>query len=136
MDRLNKVIEDFEKSVTRLEEAISKTESSINTEDYPFFRDSAIQRFEFTFEIMWKAIKLFLEKEGIICRSPRNCIRELFSTGFISEEDTKKLLFMLEDRNATVHTYKETIAEEIFKKLPLHLNLAKKVLKVIKENTF
>ncbi|WP_456397902.1 HI0074 family nucleotidyltransferase substrate-binding subunit, partial [Desulfurobacterium sp.] len=111
MDRLNKIISDLKKSIIKLEEAILKTEKSKNTEDYPFFRDSAIQRFEFTFEIMWKTIKLFLEKEGIICRSPRSCIREFFSTGYITEDDTRKLLQMIEDRNATVHTYKETVAE-------------------------
>jgi len=48
---------------------------------------------------MWKTIKLFLEKEGIICRSPRACIRELFSAGYIHEENARELLRMIDYRN-------------------------------------
>jgi len=129
MDRFNKIIEDFKNSLSRFEEAVLKTEELKNTSEYPFYRDSAIQRFEFTFEIMWKTLKVFLEREGIICRSPRSCIRELFSAGFISEKGTMHLhlLQMLEDRNLTVHTYRESIAEEIFERLPSHVNILRKI---------
>jgi len=78
LDRLNRVVNDFEHSLKRLEEAIKKLEKNRKSDDYPFFRDSSIQRFKFTFEIMWKTVKTYLEREGITCRSPRSCIREFF----------------------------------------------------------
>ena len=68
MDRFGKLKNDFEKAIKRLEEAVNKTMNNKSTEDYTFYRDSAIQRFEIAFEFMWKTIKLFLEKEGIIVR--------------------------------------------------------------------
>ena len=123
MDRFGKLKNDFEKAIKRLEEAVNKAMNNKGTEDYTFYRDSAIQRFEIAFELMWKTVKLFLEKEGIICRSPRTCIRELFSAGFIQEEEARELLRMIDYRNMTVHTYDEEIAEEIFKKLPLYVDL-------------
>ncbi|GAB6077222.1 HI0074 family nucleotidyltransferase substrate-binding subunit [Desulfurobacterium crinifex] len=131
MDRFDKIVEDFKKSISRFEEAVLKSQELKNTSEYPFYRDSAIQRFEFTFEIMWKTIKVFLEMEGIICRSPRSCIRELFSAGFISEEEARHLLKMLEDRNLTVHTYRESVAEEIFERLPSHVNILKRILTLL-----
>lgn len=46
-------------------------------------RDATIQRFEYTFEALWKYIKEYLkEREGIIANSPKSCFRELFSLGF------------------------------------------------------
>ena len=116
----------------RLEEAYIKMRSSEGSEGYPFYRDSVIQRFEFTFEMMWKAIKEFLKNEGLTCRSPRSCIRELFSAGYISEDLTRKLLRMVEDCNLTVHTYREEIAEEIAKKMEENISAVKKLLKAIK----
>jgi nucleotidyltransferase substrate binding protein (TIGR01987 family) len=129
---LKKYISDFRNALFRLEEAYSKAINSKETEYYEFFRDSVIQRFEFSVEIMWKSIKKFLEvREGIICRSPKSCIRELFSSGLISEKDTVKLLRMIDDRNRTVHTYHEEIAEEIFKNVASYIPLMKKVCKIL-----
>ncbi len=123
MDRFVKLKNDFEKAIKRLEEAVEKTKDSRTAEEYTLYRDSAIHRFKVAFELMWKTIKLFLEEEGIICRSPRTCIRELFSAGFIQEEEARELLRMIDYRNMTLHTYNEDIAEEIFKKLPLYVDM-------------
>jgi len=102
-------------------------------EDYPFFRDSSIQRFEFTVEILWKSLKSFLHKtEGINCKSPKNCIREFFSSGYLSPEETTKLLEMIDSRNKTSHTYHEEVAEEIFKELKSYIPLIQKVFNIIK----
>lgn len=133
MDRYEKSLSDFEKALSRLEEAFHKARELKGTEDYTFYRDSTIQRFEFTFEIMWKAMKIFLEKEGIICRSPRGCIRELFSSGYISEDLTRKLFRALEDRNLTVHTYREELAEEIFSRIGDHIYAFSETLRAIRD---
>ena len=136
MDRLNKVVNDFEHSLKRLEEAIKKLEKNRKSDDYPFFRDSSIQRFEqrfeFTFEIMWKTVKTYLEREGVTCRSPKSCIRESFSVGLIGEETAVMLMKALEDRNLTVHTYREEVAEEIASRLKDHFKAMKKVLSAVK----
>ena len=81
-------------------------------------RDATIQRFEYTFEACWKFVKEYLkEKEGIICNSPKSCFRELFSLGFLSEEETVNCLDMTDKRNETSHTYKEELARIIFDKI-------------------
>ena len=108
---------------------MNKAINSKGTEDYTFYRDSAIHRFKVAFELMWKTVKLFLEKEGIICRSPRTCIRELFSAGFIQGKEAQELLKMIDYRSMTVHTYDEETAEEIFGKLLLYVDLFRSVFK-------
>ncbi len=131
---LKEKINDFSKSVKRLKEAWEKANRYKDNEDYPFFRDSAIQRFEFTTEIMWKTIKEFLsKKEGIVCKSPKGCIREFFSAGYLNPEETTSLLEMIDSRNKTTHTYHEDIAEEIFHSLKKYIPLIEKVLRIILE---
>ncbi len=75
-------------------------------------RDGVIQRFEFTFEMFWKTIKILLEHEGFSCAGPRSCIKESARRGFLINGET--LLDMLEDRNKTSHIYDEPTANEIF----------------------
>jgi len=122
----------LEKSVNRLKEAYEKTVEHRGDEEYQFFRDSAIWRFKFTVEILWKSLKGFLyEVEGINCKSPKGCIREFFSSGYISPEETTNLLEMIDSRNKTSHTYHEEIAEEIFLELKEYIPLIEKVLNII-----
>lgn len=129
---LEKKIKDLEKSVNRLKEAYEKTAEHRGDEEYQFFRDSAIQRFEFTVEILWKSLKSFLYAvEGINCKSPKGCIREFFSSGYITPEETTNLLEMIDSRNKTSHTYHEEIAEEIFLELKEYIPLIEKVLNII-----
>jgi nucleotidyltransferase substrate binding protein (TIGR01987 family) len=69
-------------------------------------RDAAIQRFEDTFEATWKAAQTYLaEVEGIEVASPRGVIRAAFRVGLLTEFETRRALGMVDDRNASVHTY-------------------------------
>ncbi|WP_164930610.1 HI0074 family nucleotidyltransferase substrate-binding subunit [Aquifex aeolicus] len=135
MDRLNKILKDFSSAVNRLEKAINKAKEFKGSEEYSFYRDSAIQRFEFTFELMWKVLKVFLEKEGILCRSPRSCIRAFFNAGYSTEEETRLMLKMVEDRNLTVHTYNEKLAEEIFSRLESYVKIFRSIYETIEDGS-
>jgi len=127
---LRKLLKDFEKTLNRLREAYELTNLMRGKEHYEIFRDSTIQRFEFTTEIMWKTLKEFLkEREGIVCKSPKSCIREFFSAGYLNEEETYKLLKAVDDRNRAFH---QEVAEEIFSHVGDYIALYQKVLKTLK----
>ncbi|MDL1969972.1 MAG: nucleotidyltransferase substrate binding protein [Candidatus Desulfofervidaceae bacterium] len=119
---MKEILTSFEKALMRLEEALKQHPTSLE-------RDAAIQRFESTFELAWKSIQRFLRSEGISCRSPKGCFREAFRYGLI--RDDPLWLRMIEDRNLTVHTYDEKIAEKVynclFDYLPLFKNLLLKL---------
>jgi len=132
---LDLYLKDFEIALYRLKESYNRAQKGKREDDYYFFRDSAIQRFEFTVEIFWKTIKVFLkEREGIDCRTPKACIRGFFSAGHINEEDAILLLEMIDDRNLTSHTYKEEIAEAIFSRLYRYIEKLNEVIFNLKGN--
>jgi len=104
------ITEQYKKALLKLEEILKVEKSEI-------VRDSAIQRFEFTFDLAWKAIKVFLEEnKGIICRSPKDCLREAYQQGIIKYDDF--WMEMVDLRNETAHTYKEETADKVYVLLP------------------
>ena len=111
---MKEIFASFKKSLQRLREILGEEKTVAN-------RDSAIKRFEFTVELAWKCVQKFLREQEIICRSPKECLKEAFKFGLI--EDDPKWLEMMKDRNLTVHTYNETTAEEVYNRLPNYLEI-------------
>ncbi len=71
-------------------------------------RDGAVQRFEFTYETVWKAVQAYLDVvEKIQISSPRGIVRAAFQAKLLTEDESQKALIMIDDRNTTVHTYNE-----------------------------
>jgi nucleotidyltransferase substrate binding protein (TIGR01987 family) len=123
MKRLNQFREDFGNALKKLEEAVTDAESDLEI-------DGTIQRFEFTFELMWKFLKVFLESEGIICRSPKECLKEAYKGEII--ENQNLWLNMLSDRNLSVHIYDMETSREIFDRIKtLYLSEFQKIKKKI-----
>ncbi|MBI3752877.1 MAG: nucleotidyltransferase substrate binding protein [Deltaproteobacteria bacterium] len=117
MERLRLKYEDAKRALKTLEEILREPYSII-------IRDAAIQRFEYTFEAIWKFLKEYLkEKEGILCNSPKSSFREIFSLGFLTEDAAAGFLEMTDRRNETSHTYKEEVADVIHGKLGDYLVL-------------
>jgi len=113
----------------RHEDAIKALETlqSILKENFSVMvRDATIQRFEYTFEALWKFLKHYLkEKEGVVANTPKSVFRELGSLGILVEDQVVQCLEMTDRRNDTVHTYKEEVAQKIYedvKKYALLMN--------------
>jgi nucleotidyltransferase substrate binding protein (TIGR01987 family) len=95
-------------AVARLSEAVAEPESDI-------VRDAVIQRFEFSFELGWKTLQLYLEHQGHECGGPRTTLKKAFAEGLIATPEEADLwLQMLEDRNLTTHAYEEALAKKIY----------------------
>lgn len=122
MERLKLRYEDALKAIETLKEIIQEPFSVI-------VRDATIQRFEYTFEALWKFIKDYLkEKEGIVCNSPKSCFKEAFSVGLLNEDETVRFLEMVDDRNMTSHTYKEEVAQILYAKMQGYCSLMEELL--------
>jgi nucleotidyltransferase substrate binding protein (TIGR01987 family) len=99
-------------------------------------RDAAIQRFEYSFETTWKAAQRHLrDAEGLDSGSPANVIRSAHAVGLLDEASARLGLEMVRDRNLTVHTYNERLAEEIFARLGSYLDLMDSWLTAIERRT-
>lgn len=107
-ERFNERKDDVRESATRLAEAVVQPESDL-------IRDATIQRFEFTFEVVWKTLKLYLERQGYECGGPRPTLKKAFAENLIpTTEEADRWLQMIEERNLTSHAYDEALARQIY----------------------
>lgn len=110
MTKSGSLREDFAAAVERLEQALSLPKDDI-------VRDSAIQRFEISFELCWKFLKAYLKEEhNTVCTSPRTCFRAAFKNGVLDDDPFWIDLTVL--RNYTMHTYSESLADYVYDCLP------------------
>jgi len=118
MDRLKERLEVAEKALgSLLDLPLGKNVDAI-------VRDAAIQRFEYTFEAVWKAAQLYLrEKEGLDQGSPKGVVRASLQAGILTDEQARLALELVDDRNLTVRTYNEELAKRIFSHLSVYAAL-------------
>ncbi|MCR4314639.1 MAG: nucleotidyltransferase substrate binding protein [Candidatus Uhrbacteria bacterium] len=115
---MNERMESFGEALQRLGEALQEEETDL-------IRDASIQRFEFCVELAWKSLQKYLEDEKILCQSPKSCLKEAFQLGLV--EDDSLWMQMLDDRNLTVHTYKQQLAKDIYGRLSGYWDLLQRL---------
>jgi nucleotidyltransferase substrate binding protein (TIGR01987 family) len=115
-------LEDLAQALGRLEEALKVPESA------PLAVDGTIQRFEFVFELCWKAIKALLELNtpSVEANSARAAIKAAYAAGWIGDEPA--WLDLLDMRNATSHTYREATARDVYRRIQLRTPMIRDAL--------
>jgi len=101
---IKSIFEQFKKANQRLKEAVNLREET------EIKRDAVIQRFEFTYELLWKTFKKIAREEKIECFSPKTAFRAAFQLSLIDDEQV--FMEIIDARNKTSHVYSE---EEIIK---------------------
>lgn len=130
MDRLQERIAVSHRALKTLDELLQRRSAD------DVVRDAAIQRFEYTFEALWKLAQRYLQVvEGIELASPRAAIRSSFQVGLLDEEQTKLALKMTDDRNLTTHTYNVSLADTIYSHLGAYEALMRQWLLAIEQRT-
>ena len=128
--------ENFSKAFAKLSEVCQKIQNpDSSSEEQEIFRDSLIQRFEFTLELAKNLIRDILRESGvedIRLATPKDIFSESFRAGLI---DNYEIWFqMIKDRNLSSHTYNESLAEDILGKiLGFYIKEFQKFDKLIKE---
>ncbi len=102
-------------AIEKLQNAFFRLKQGTESAQEELEKDGVIQRFEFTFELLWKALKIYLEFKGIQTKTPRDSLKEAFRIQLIDKEEI--FLNMLEDRNKTSHIYDQQTSEEIFERI-------------------
>ncbi len=107
-ERIQKALKNLKKAEGKLENFLKvKNPSEVEMA-------GVIQAFEYTFELIWKYCQKLAQEDGVNCAGPKASLQYAFQRNLIrnSEEDT--FLSMLRDRNLTVHTYNENLANEVY----------------------
>ncbi len=100
------IFQSFKNALARLEEAV------LVEDENDLQRDATIQRFEFTFELLWKLFKRIAKEENLDCFSPKKSFQFAFRSGLITDE--KLFSDIMDARNKTSHVYSEETAKQIY----------------------
>lgn len=103
----------------------------VSTDDRDYALDATIQRFEFSFELFWKTLRVLLDDAGIRANNPRQVLSEAYAQEWINKEKT--WLYLLKARNLTSHVYNEQRAQEIYKMILDHAPLMHTEYEALKE---
>jgi nucleotidyltransferase substrate binding protein (TIGR01987 family) len=103
--RFELAVESFEKALARLHEALDLDES-------PIVRDALIQRFEFTFEMAWKAMYRWLRaRDAAVNEEAFAVLPAAFRNRLVTNEPAWSDI--RRNRNLTSHTYREDMAIQV-----------------------
>lgn len=109
----------FERALERLRIVVTERDHWIAQGNGDIVLDVAAKRFEFTYEMAWKALKRVLDFLGIDARAPRPVFKEAFAQGLLGEEQV--WLDMIEMRNLSSHVYDEQEISKILVELDRYL---------------
>jgi nucleotidyltransferase substrate binding protein (TIGR01987 family) len=123
----------FKNALDRFVNAMKQKESLEKEGFGEMYLDLIVKRFEFTYEMSWKALKRYLEFLGLEANSPSSSFKEGFAQGVLKNESI--WLDMIEQRNISFHVYDEYEISFILDKLEdykeafmnLHENIANEI---------
>ena len=119
-------LDNFEQAILRLEAALQ-----YDPEVLDIALDAVIQRFEFTFELAWKSIRLAAKAVGYDCKSPRGCLKLAYKLEWL--EDEEKWLRLLEARNQISHAYDQETAREVYETVKEYFEVFKSLLEELRK---
>ena len=120
-------IQELEKAVQSLNEAVVLYNTSNQEPQKKAFRDAAIQRFEFSIELSWKVSMKIL---GSTTAAAKNAIREMARNNLI--DDPSQWLNFIDGRNETSHSYDDEVAKKVFTMVENFLPFAEKLVQNLK----
>lgn len=109
--------DNYKRAFALLREAIETMEQRELTQ---LEKEGIIQRFEYTWELAWKVLKDYLEREGVVLEkiTPASVIKAAFEAKIISDGDM--WMKALDARNKMSHQYNLKKFEEIIKEIQAH----------------
>jgi nucleotidyltransferase substrate binding protein (TIGR01987 family) len=130
--RAEDAIYNYLRALTKLEEAQENLPALISAGLEDLYLDLIVKRFEFTYEMSWKAIKRVLNMLGIEGnKNPRACFKEAYAQALLTDQDI--WLDMIEMRNLSSHTYDESEIKQLKSKLPAYTEAFKALLTSLNE---
>lgn len=130
LSSLTKALLSFERTLNVASLGEKDQASLLNPDQKEAIRAGVIQNFEFTYELCWKFMKRWLEHNLGSAYIDGVSRKELFRFAAESHliENVADWIIYHDARNETVHTYDETIAEDVFEIAKRFFTDAKKLL--------
>jgi len=119
--------------LTKLTEAFNRLKEGVSSAKNQLEIDGVLQRFEFTFELVWKTIQEYAKTQGIMVASPRESFRVAADLKLVS--DVEEWFEYLEERNKTTHIYDAKMAQDIFSKIPRFVQMVEQLLSSLQRSS-
>jgi len=108
-------LENYNRALLSLESNIKKIKNmNENMEDFDIYRDSTIQRFEYSIELSKKLMANYIEAIDKRVHGQKIIIKKAYEFELI---DNEIWFEMIDDRNITSHEYSEKLAQELLYKI-------------------
>lgn|SRR5450830_1522473 len=126
----------FTRKLKDLEAALSNFKGALTLEPALFpelvadnIKSGQIQKFEFTVELLWKTVQVFLfEVDGVDVITPKSVAKEFVEAGYCDYEAYELLIRAINDRNLLSHIYRQEMAESIWQRLPEYVSLIEQIV--------
>lgn len=133
----------FTRKLKDLEAALSNFSDALTLEPALFpelvadsIKSGQIQKFEFTVELLWKTVQVFLfEVDGVDAVTPKSVAKEFAEAGYCDYETYELFIRAINDRNQLSHIYRQEMAETIRKRLPEYVRVIKQIVSVMSSKT-
>lgn len=118
-DKLLQNLANFERALNSLETNIVKIKIKPKSDDdFDIYRDSTIQRFEYSMELSKKLMANYIEYIDVEVKGQKLILKKAFEFDLIDDEIWFQ---MLDDRNITSHEYSEELAQELLENIYIYV---------------
>jgi len=106
--------------------------NTLSDEIIDVVRSGQAQKFEFSMELLWKTLKIFLDEvHGFQIGSPKAVIKKIYNLELINSADYESLITLWNDRNLLSHIYKKEQFSQIHSRIVQSLPLLERVSSII-----
>jgi nucleotidyltransferase substrate binding protein (TIGR01987 family) len=131
----------FTRKLSDLQAALSNFRDALTLEPALFpdlvadnIKSGQIQKFEFTVELLWKTVQVFLlEVDGVDVVTPKSVAKEFVEAGYCDYEFYELFIRAINDRNQLSHIYRQEMAETIRQRLPEYVHVVERIVSVMHE---
>ena len=127
--KLKQNLSNYNKALLSLESNIQKIKKmGEDIEDFDIYRDSTIQRFEYSIELAKKLMANYIEAIDKRVHGQRLIIKKAYEFELIESDIWFE---MIDDRNITSHEYSEVLAKELLYKIYDYATIMRELYHII-----
>lgn len=124
------------RKLSDLEAALSNFSAALTLEPELFpelvadnIKSGQIQKFEFTVELLWKTVQVFLfQVDGVDVATPKSVAKEFVEAGYCDYGTYELFIRAINDRNQLSHIYRQEMAETIRQRLSEYIRMTEYIL--------
>ena len=134
--KLTRKLSDLEAALVNFRDSLTLEPSLFPELVADNIKSGQIQKFEFTIELLWKTVQVFLfEVDGIDVVTPKSVAKEFVEAGHCDYEIYELFIRAINDRNQLSHIYRQEMAETIWLRLPQLVPVIEQIIRAMKSKT-